>query len=236
MTVRALLDMRSGVALDAEQTRAYLLATGWEPTPPDRPADMHGFLAALRGSPATPGGPFRYVSANYDLLGWVLERAAGATYAEAVSSRLWGPMGAEADAYVTTDAHGAARATGGVCAVARDLARVGQLLLDGGRGAVPAAVIEDLYTGGDRAAWRDGEWGPAFSGISRAMSYRSGWYTVDGAGLLFAMGIHGQNLFVDRARSVVIAKLSSQPDPVDGQTIGLTHRLAEAVMRRLADG
>jgi CubicO group peptidase (beta-lactamase class C family) len=41
---------------------------------------------------------------------------------------------------------------------------------------------------------------------------------------LFAMGIHGQNLFVDRSNRIVIAKVSSQGAPIDPQAGALTRR------------
>ena len=46
--------------------------------------------------------------------------------------------------------------------------------------------------------------------------YRSKWYSVgDDHGAFCAIGIHGQWIYVDPATTVVIAKLSSQPLPVD---------------------
>jgi len=57
---------------------------------------------------------------------------------------------------------------------------------------VPKAWIDDLCDGGDRAAWRDGEWGNLFGFVSNNMSYRAGWYSVhDDPMVLFAMGVHG---------------------------------------------
>jgi len=57
------------------------------------------------------------------------------------------------------------------------------------------------------------------------MSYRSGWYVIkDEPRTLFAMGIHGQNLFVDRANRLVVAKFSSQVPRVDYPAWMLTHR------------
>jgi hypothetical protein len=38
------------------------------------------------------------------------------------------------------------------------------------------------------------------------------------------MGIHGQNLFVDRTNRLVIAKVSSQGTPIDNLATALTHR------------
>ena len=40
--------------------------------------------------------------------------------------------------------------------------------------------------------------------------------------MIFGLGIHGQNLFVDRANGIVIAKVSSQPLPMDHARIALT--------------
>lgn len=135
-------------------------------------------------------------------------------------------MGAADDAFITLDRVGAARCTGGLCAAARDPARVGRLLLDESA-IVPASWIEDTAMHGDATAWRTGEWATAFGGMD--MAYRNGWYIVRGeTPMLFAMGIHGQNLFVDRARQLVVAKLSSQ-DELDYRSIGLTHRAVVAI-------
>ena len=85
---------------------------------------------------------------------------------------------------------------------------------------------------GDRDAWKRGEFANGFAGMN--MHYRSGWYVIDDAPkILFAMGIHGQNLFVDRANRLVIAKISSQNSPVDYQALPLTHRAFVKIRRCL---
>jgi hypothetical protein len=48
------------------------------------------------------------------------------------------------------------------------------------------------------------------------------------------MGIHGQNLFVDRANELVIAKVSSQDQPMDAERVGLTMRAVADVRKALA--
>jgi hypothetical protein len=48
------------------------------------------------------------------------------------------------------------------------------------------------------------------------------------------MGIHGQNLFIDRANEIVIAKLSSQALPLDAARIGLTMRAVSQLRKFLA--
>lgn len=237
-TIRQLLDMRGGVVLDAAHQRAYDAATHWLPqTTGAPPPDLHGFFAHM-SLPARPhGGLFRYVSANIDLLGWAMERAAGESFAMLASRLLWQPLGAADAAFITLDGRGAPRCTGGLGATARDLARVGQLVLAGGqrgnRSVVPAEWIEDIADNGDENAWARGEFAMSFG--RRRMHYRSGWYVArDEPKLLFAMGIHGQNLFVDRANGLVIAKLSAQNEAVDGRAVGLTHRAVAELRRCLA--
>jgi hypothetical protein len=66
------------------------------------------------------------------------------------------------------------------------------------------------------------------------MHYRNKWYVVRGTRpLLFGFGIHGQNLFIDRAAQLVIAKYSSQAAPLDAARIALTLRMVEQVRNLL---
>ena len=112
----------------------------------------------------------------------------------------------------------------------------GLLVEDGARGTrqvVPASWIDDIVEQGDAAAWAAGSFAAYYPGLP--MRYRSQWYVVDGpAPLLFGMGIHGQNLFVDRRRAIVIAKVSSQALPIDAARITLTMRAASEIMAFVA--
>ena len=46
--------------------------------------------------------------------------------------------------------------------------------------------------------------------------YRNNWWVLEpDRGVLLAAGIHGQYLYVDMTAEIVIAKLSSLPDPLD---------------------
>lgn len=241
-TVRHLLDMRAGVAFDEDYLATsgpiieYRKAQNWNPLEPgELPSDLRSFFATMTDEDGAHEGSFHYVSPNTDLLGWVIERASGQRYADLVSERLWRPMGAERSAYITVDRLGAPRCAGGFCATVRDLARVGQLLVDGGRGIVPAGWIDDLIAGGDAAAWAAGDFAELFGGAP--MRYRSKWYVEDGPSpLLFGYGVHGQNLFVDRQNEVVVAKVSSQALPVDEERNALTIRSVKAIIGALAAG
>ena len=243
-TIRHLLDMRAGVEFDEDYEAAsgpivaYRKAANWNPLEPgDLPRDLRSFYEELTKSVGRHGGPVHYVSPNTDLLAWVIERATGQRYADLLSELLWKPLGAGHSAYITVDRLGAPRAAGGVCTTALDLARLGVLLAQAGaRGStqiVPEGWIDDLTRGGDEEAWASGDLVPYYAGLP--IRYRSQWYTLDGTlPLLFGLGIHGQNLFVDLTRGIVVAKLSSQALSLDAGRIALTIRAASAIVSFLA--
>ncbi|HJU17162.1 MAG TPA: serine hydrolase [Stellaceae bacterium] len=242
-SVRHLLDMRTGVAFDEDYTATsgpiveYRKSTNWNPLGPgESPSDLRSFYQSLRTSDGRHGGRFHYISPNTDLLGWVVERASGQRFADLMSHYLWKPMRAESSAYITVDRLGAPRCAGGICATARDLARVGQLLVDDGvcgdAHIIPSAWIDDITLNGSEEAWTSGVFAPFFPG--RRMHYRNQWYVdADEAPLLFGLGIHGQYLFVDRRNRIVIAILSSQELPLDTAMISVTMSAVAEVRRAL---
>ncbi len=247
-SVRQLLDMRSGLDFDEDYLAtsgaiiAYRKSTNWNPLGPGETAsDMRSFLPTLTARRAPHGGKFNYVSPCTDLLGWIIERAAGRRYADLMSELLWRPLGAAYSAYITVDRLGAPRCAGGMCVTAMDLARVGQMVLSGGRRGgrevVPGAWIEDIAEAGDCGAWDAGAFAEFYPG--KSMHYRSKWYverassSPSSGAMLFGMGIHGQNLWVDRQNELVIAKFSSQALPIDAGLIALTTRAVDAIRNRL---
>ena len=234
-TIRQLLDMRAGIAFNEDYLATtgpiveYRKATNWAPLGPgDTPSDLRSFYKNLEENDGAHGGRFHYVSPNTDLLGWVIERSAGERYADLMSELVWKPVGAEHSAYITVDRLGAPRSAGGMCATVRDLARVGQWMINRND-----EWVEDLEQNGDAAAWNAGSFVEYFPGLP--IRYRGKWYLLDGEPrLLFGMGIHGQNLFIDRERQIVIAKVSSQALPLDAERIALTMRTASKVRKLLA--
>jgi CubicO group peptidase (beta-lactamase class C family) len=232
-TVRHLLDMRAGVAFAEDYLATsgpiveYRKSTGWNPlSPGDAPSDLHSFFSRLKDRDGEHQGRFHYVSPNTDLLGWVIERAAGRGYADLLSELLWQPVGAERSAYITVDRLGAPRCAGGVCAAARDLARVGQAMVEGR--VIPADWIDDIAANGDPKAWERGVYAAM---LRRGTHYRTKWYVYDG--LLTGWGIHGQHIAVDRRRGIVVAKFSSQALPVDEARFALTLQLFSDIRNRL---
>ena len=104
-TLRDLLDMRVGIRFDEDYLATsgpiieYRKAQGWDPLAPgEEPSDLRSFFRTLAEPDGPHGGAFHYVSPNTDLLGWVIERAAGRRYTDLVSELLWQPMGATSEA------------------------------------------------------------------------------------------------------------------------------------------
>ncbi len=237
-TVRSLLDMRAGVLFDEDYLAAsgpiiaYRQASGWNPVDPgEPPSDLRSFYTQLTAADGSHGQRFHYVSPNTDLLAWVIERAAGERYADLMGRLLWAPAGAARPAYITVDRLGAPRAAGGMCVTARDLARIGQAIVEtgrrDGRQVLPERWIDDIEGDGDPGAWDAGDFAAFFPG--RAMHYRSQCYVLRGdSPLIFGIGIHGQNLYVDRRAEVVVVRLSSRALPIEPELIssGLDEALA----------
>ena len=225
-TLRHLLDMN--VALDFAEDYLnpdgdyfrYRNATCWNPV--DQTGDvetLESFLYSLQKADFQHGEVFNYKSPNTDLLGLVLERSAGIRYADLLSECLWQPMAAAFDAYVTVDRGLLARGAGGICTVAEDLLRFGQLVMTGGaidsRQVIPESWIMDTRISGNQQAWLRGN----FVDLLPTGCYRNQWYQVrDDDGCFFGLGIHGQWLFINPETEVVITRLASQTLPLDDAT------------------
>jgi CubicO group peptidase (beta-lactamase class C family) len=144
------------------------------------------------------------------------------------------PMGAEADAFVTVDSKGGARTAGGINTTLHDLARFGELMRLGGEAngkqIVPAVWVTDIREKGSHEAWGRG----SMVNMLPKGSYRSKWYKAnDEDGSFYAIGIHGQWIYVNPKAEVTVVKFSSQPEPVndalDTATVEMFTAIARAV-------
>jgi len=246
-TVRNLLDMRSGVGFREEYTnpeaevRILDQWTGWRPSGNgEAPRGLYRFLATL-GADTPHGGSFVYRSADTDVLGWVCERAGGARMADLMSDLVWAPMGAERDAELICDGVGTGIHDGGLNATARDLARFGQMVLDGGTvpdpSAGPGGVRTVLPADWMHAAWAvDSDVREAFAASPSEQAFPGGWYRNkfwfrpgEHGDVLLCLGIHGQMVHVNRHTRTVCVKLSTWPEAQDPAALSDTVRAFDAV-------
>jgi hypothetical protein len=220
-SVRNVLDMT--VSLDFEEDyldpesvfARYRRSTLWNPGGGSE--SLAAFLLTLPRLAEPHGQTYRYRSPNSDMLGILVERASGKRVSELLSEKLWLPLGAASEMAVTVDMEGTARTAGGMSMTPRDLARIGEMMRQGGtangRRIVPEAWVRDtVATGGSHEAWQRGTMAFLFP----KGRYRNKWYqTGHDSGAYCGIGIHGQWIYVNPRDEVVIAKMSSQPDPVD---------------------
>lgn len=237
-TLRQLLDM--AVAIDYDEvyddplsgSSQFGYACGLTPPPAGIQASqsLYEYLPATRKK-GEHGGFFHYVTATTEALAWVMERASGKSCAEHLRP-LWQGLGCERDGFFVADPWGRNVAGAGFNATLRDMARYGALLLNKGEAQgqqlLPASAIDSVLQGGDPAIYAANE---IFAQWSPGATYKSQWYVYPGEALL-AVGIHGQMLYVDFARQVVIVKQSSLPiaeSVLDIDTLRLVRSLASAI-------
>lgn len=242
-TVRQVLEMTTGLRYSEDyadpNADVWVYAAAGNPLP--KPAGYTGprsyfeYLETVRKE-GEHGTAFGYRTINTDALGWIILRKTGKSVATLLSERIWSRMGAEQDGYYTVDSTGTPFAGGGLNAGLRDMARFGQLLLDGGtingNRLVPAAAIDRIRAGGDKAAFEK-----AGYALLKGWSYRGMWWVSHNAhGAFVARGVHGQSIYIDPAAHMVIARFGSHPvagnAANDPTTLPAFQAVAEHLMRR----
>jgi CubicO group peptidase (beta-lactamase class C family) len=170
-----------------------------------------------------PGSTFNYSTLDTMVIGWVLENATGEKLEDFTRRTLWGPLGAESDAFWLADGPpGNGRALNGMGynAVLRDFGRLGQLMLDGGkrdgRQILPAGWVTQmttmLPTGGPMPGYGLFTW------------------QIDGEpGAYSAVGLAGQFIYVSPQTRTVIVKLCYYPPAEPDYVLPETQTFFKAV-------
>ena len=217
-TVRQVMDMTT--ALDYSEDYADPNAEVWtyakagSPLPPPAgytgPRSYFEYLQTVQKK-GEHGEAFGYKTVNADTLGWLIARATGKSMAQAFSERIWSQLGAEREAFYTVDSIGTPFAGGGFNATLRDMARLGQMVLNDGRWGdaqvVPSAAIASIRNGGKTESFAK-----AHYKLLPGWSYASMWWlSNDDHGAYAARGVHGQTIWIDPAADMVIVRFASHP-------------------------
>lgn len=234
-TLQHVLDMTSGARFseDYEDPLCDIgmldVSSGWKPAVTGHePACVWDQILGMTAVEAPHGTRFQYRSIETDVLAHTMQRVAGQSLPEIVSTRLWQPMGAEEDAYFTVDRTGYALACGGFNATLRDYARLGLLLVNGGGGVVPGAWVEDIYKG-PHGLFNDHGRVNQPNGV-----YRNQFWVEDAdADTVMAKGVFGQLILADRAAGLVAVKLSSWPAFLNPDLDQLTRFAIRAIQQEL---
>lgn len=225
-TVGQILDMTAGTAWDESPeafadpdspARQYGAASGSIVIPGVRGVGVAGFLPSIEQE-RPHGDIFVYNSPQVDVMGWILENVTGRSLVENINAEIWSKLGTECDASYILDARGVPWATGGISACARDIARFGQMMLNGGhfggQRIVPDSIVKKIRSLGDADAFARGP---------RASTYPEGayrdywWITNNPDGAYLAKGVFGQLIYINPRARVVIARHASEKEASNAQ-------------------
>lgn len=184
---------------------------------------------------AVPSGTkFSYASVETQVLGLVLTRAVGRPVAEYLEQKIWGPIGAEADATWLVDRAGQEATFCCLNAVLRDYARLGLLLAhDGnwrGQQLIPAAWVKDATS---RHADQPHLW-PGKATPFLGYGYQTWLWPSERRQFAF-LGVRGQSILVDPKSRLVMVQTSVRKRPSNDPTAALTRALWESVTASLGN-
>jgi CubicO group peptidase (beta-lactamase class C family) len=198
VTIRHLLWMSSGVDWD-EQYASLLSPT----TEAYYGSDLEGMMKKLKPL-NQPGKIWNYKACDTQLLAHVVQQATGKKLADYLSEKLWIPIGAEHDAQWSLDHYDGMEKASCCCyATARDLARIGLLMLHHGnwKGTqiLSAAYVKESITPAPLVD-TDG---------NENVPYGYQWWTISVGGVeaFYARGIGGQYIFVIPDHQLVMVRL-----------------------------
>ena len=199
--IRHLLTMTSGIKWNEIYTDPDSDIAGFDK---DTTADgMKAIVSYMRRLPAEaePGKKFNYSTGETHLLGALISSATGQSLSHYLSSKIWIPYGMEQTATWRLDRTGEEMA--GCCLQMRlrDFGRFGQFVLGDGYIDGESIVPEDWFkkaTQIQMPLWPGG-------------GYGYGWWIFNSHSFE-ALGIHGQMIYIDPSRKLVIAVNSAWPE------------------------
>ncbi len=220
VSVQVVADMRSGLDIPTPKFLSWdprlTQSQNWHG---ENDSGLHGvkeYIKLIKNRKYPIGEVYQYQDPNTEVLGMIIEKATGIKLADYLETKIWKQVGAENDAFWMSGPDGFVVASGGLNMSTRDLARIGQVILNDGKNYVgeqilPKSFLDAIWDGNDavRKAWK--------SGKESALA-PDGWYkdqyrilNIEGHKLLFMVGIHGQILAMERNSGVVIAMNGGYP-------------------------
>jgi len=222
--LRALLQMSSGVAYEETYSGADDHARFGRELFAKDSKGAAAIVTQFNRRVAPAGTRFSYAGIESEILGIVLRRATGMPVADYLASRIWQPMGAEADASWIVDGAGDEATYGYFNAVLRDYARFALLLAHDGSLAGRAIIPRHWIAAATTVAPGDEHLSPG-----KATPYYGYGYQVwllPGRRRMFALlGVHGQAIFVDPESKLVLVqtavRLKPSNDPSAAELVSL---------------
>jgi len=200
ITIKHLLTMSSGLSWDESYSTLFSLTTqGYY-------GNNLPKLVLNQTVVKEPGKTFEYRSGDTQLLSLIVEKATGKTLSDYASEKIWSKIGAEHDALWCLDRkEGVEKAFCCFNTNARDFARFGQLVLNGGKWngeqVVPESYLNEALTPASYLFDPETNKNVDFYG------YQWWMINVDGYKTWYARGLLGQYIFVIPDLNAVVVRL-----------------------------
>ena len=201
LTIRHLLDMRSG--LDFDDTYSVTLKDFKRLNAMAKLNYGHNTMKQIRGLKfrCEPGTEHRYESMTSQILGVVIERATGKSFADYLSEKVWKPLEMESPALVNIDSrkHDVAHSFGGITLTMKDLAKIGRLYLNRGLWNGKRIVSEDWIRQSTEYKTKN-------------KGYHFNWYNLVNPDKteypgFYALGIAQQVLYVNPYKNLIMVRI-----------------------------
>jgi len=196
ITLQHLLTMRSGLSFDNDVFSMEILA--------DKPSDPIKYILK-KPMYAPPGERFNYRDCDPHLISYAIWRLTGKTLEQWTKERLFDPLGI-VSYYWGSDHTGTTMGAFGLCLKARDMAKIGQMVLDHGywngvqivdSSWVAISTEKQVETGDDTEPY--------------IYHYGYYWWIIPRWNAFAAWGAGGNYIFIMPSREVVIV-MTSMPD------------------------
>ena len=232
-TVQEVADMRSGIKIDFtpgmlwDERMTHVQEWYGKNQYPELESVLD-FGATLNKQLDTEAGiTYDYQCANTEMLGMIVQRVTGKSLAENMEARIWKKVGFENNAYLQSNSNGEAVGSGGLNAVPRDVAKMMDVLVNGGKNRAGEQIIapefiNNLLEGNEevRIAWANG---------SESKMAKDAWYkdqirtfNIKGHKFLAFVGIHGQVTIGEPSTGIVLHFNGSQPEHQAKRTVAMT--------------
>lgn len=223
VTIQNVLNMSSGVR--------------WNENYADFDSDIvQSLLASLKGSlnaytkemkRIRPQGVFnQYTSMDAQVLGMVIQGASKIPLKDFLTENLWNKIYPENKAYFLTDETGFPLAYGGLIVSTRDLAKIGLLMLNGGKNQKEEQVFSENWIKESITPTESHLMPGKRDSADNIEGYKNQWwFPAERIGNDFsAIGIYGQTLYINPEEKIIIASNSAYADYTKDK-IGDTRRL-----------
>ena len=149
------------------------------------------------------GKIFAYREPNIDVASWLLRRLCNQHLNELLSERIWQHLGVSDDGLYMVDSSGAETT---MTLTLRSFLQFGEWIRVGDNGRLDSQVLDTLFAGGSV-----GKFAQAKIPTMQGWSYKSMWWVrhMTHGNAICARGAHGQLLYVDPKKQLVVAWYSS---------------------------